>query len=224
MVWRSSDPGRGRGPGGAAGPGRPPGPERAAVLPGRGPARAQPAGGRALADGRGRGRASAVAAGWVHVLGGCGGPAPRPVGRGACRRPGHPGRPPARHRPPPAGGAAAGHAGRVAPAPGPGPGPTRWLAAGLGDGPGWRAVAYQAAKLPLAILATGLRRPLVGRRAGQPDLFVLVGPVPQPPARRHPRPGTGRHPVPGAAAQVATFPAPSPPWPSAWAWSWPRPG
>ena len=47
--------------------------------------------------------------------------------------------------------AAAGHAGRVAPAPGPGPGPTRLAGRWAGRRPGWRAVAYQA-QLPLAIL------------------------------------------------------------------------
>ncbi|HZA84506.1 MAG TPA: sensor domain-containing protein, partial [Actinomycetes bacterium] len=42
---------------------------------------------------------------------------------------------------------------RVAPPPPrPGRGPAGWLAAGLRDGPGWRAVGYQALKLPLAAL------------------------------------------------------------------------
>jgi signal transduction histidine kinase len=43
---------------------------------------------------------------------------------------------------------------RVAPPPPPRPGrgPAGWLAAGLRDGPGWRAVGYQALKLPLAAL------------------------------------------------------------------------
>jgi signal transduction histidine kinase len=80
-----------------------------------------------------------------------------------------------------------------------------WLAAGLGDGPGWRAVAYQLLKLPLAFLeayavfwwAGGLANLTYpfwwGLFRNQPP-GVTLGPVPV------------LTPFPGRALQVATFP------------------
>jgi signal transduction histidine kinase len=96
---------------------------------------------------------------------------------------------------------------RVAPPPPPARrrGRLGWLAAGLGDGPGWRAVAYQLLKLPLAFLeayavfwwAGGLANLTYpfwwGLFRNQPP-GVTLGPVPV------------LTPFPGRALQVATFP------------------
>jgi signal transduction histidine kinase len=80
-----------------------------------------------------------------------------------------------------------------------------WLAAGLGDGPGWRAVAYQVVKLPLAFLEAYA----VFWWAG--GLVNLTYPFWWGLFRNHP-PGVTLDPVPvvtpfpGRLLQVATFP------------------
>jgi signal transduction histidine kinase len=79
------------------------------------------------------------------------------------------------------------------------------LAAGLADGPGWRAVAYQVAKLPLAVFEAYAAYWWVGGLANltYPFWWGLF--------RNHP-PGTTLDPVPvatpfaGSLVQVATFP------------------
>ena len=96
---------------------------------------------------------------------------------------------------------------RVAPPPPPAParGWRGWLAAGLADGPGWRAVAYQVAKLPLAVFEAYAAYWWVGGLANltYPFWWGLF--------RNHP-PGTTLDPVPvatpfaGSLVQVATFP------------------
>ena len=91
------------------------------------------------------------------------------------------------------------------PRPGPGRGRLGWLAAGLGDGPGWRAVAYQVVKLPLAFLEAYA----VFWWAG--GLVNLTYPFWWGLFRNHP-PGVTLDPVPvatpfpGRLLQVATFP------------------
>jgi signal transduction histidine kinase len=80
-----------------------------------------------------------------------------------------------------------------------------WLAAGLGDGPGWRAVAYQLLKLPLAFLEAYAVFWWVGGLANltYPFWWGLF--------RNHP-PGVTLDPVPaatpfpGLGLQVATYP------------------
>jgi signal transduction histidine kinase len=80
-----------------------------------------------------------------------------------------------------------------------------WVAAGLGDGPGWRAVAYQAVKLPLAFLEAYAVFCWAGGLANltYPFWWGLF--------RNHP-PGVTLDPVPaatpfpGRAMQVATYP------------------
>jgi signal transduction histidine kinase len=84
-------------------------------------------------------------------------------------------------------------------------GPLGWVAAGLGDGPGWRAVAYQVLKLPLAFLEAYALLWWVGGLANltYPFWWGLF--------RNHP-PGVTLDPVPaftpfpGLALQVATYP------------------
>jgi signal transduction histidine kinase len=88
---------------------------------------------------------------------------------------------------------------------GPARGRLGWLAAGLGDGPGWRAVAYQVVKLPLAFLEAYA----VFWWAG--GLVNLTYPFWWGLFRNHP-PGVTLDPVPvvtpfpGRLLQVATFP------------------
>jgi len=80
-----------------------------------------------------------------------------------------------------------------------------WLAAGLGDGPGWRAVAYQVVKLPLAVFEAYAVYWWAGGLANltYPFWWGLF--------RNHP-PGVTLDPVPvanpfgGRLIQVATFP------------------
>jgi signal transduction histidine kinase len=80
-----------------------------------------------------------------------------------------------------------------------------WVAAGLGDGPGWRAVAYQVVKLPLALLEAYAVVCWAGGLANltYPFWWGLF--------RNHP-PGTTLDPVPavtpfpGRPLQVATYP------------------
>jgi signal transduction histidine kinase len=80
-----------------------------------------------------------------------------------------------------------------------------WLAAGLGDGPGWRAVAYQLLKLPLALLEAYAVFWWAGGLANltYPFWWGLF--------RNHP-PGVTLDPVPaatpfpGLGLQVATYP------------------
>jgi signal transduction histidine kinase len=96
---------------------------------------------------------------------------------------------------------------RVAPPPPPARrrGPLGWLAAGLGDGPGWRAVAYQLLKLPLALLEAYAVFWWAGGLANltYPFWWGLF--------RNHP-PGVTLDPVPavtpfpGLGLQVATYP------------------
>jgi signal transduction histidine kinase len=80
-----------------------------------------------------------------------------------------------------------------------------WVAAGLGDGPGWRAVAYQVVKLPLAFLEAYA----VFCWAG--GLVNLTYPFWWGLFRNHP-PGVTLDPVPavtpfpGRLLQIATFP------------------
>jgi signal transduction histidine kinase len=80
-----------------------------------------------------------------------------------------------------------------------------WLAAGLGDGPGWRAVAYQVVKLPLALLEAYAVLWWAG------GLVNLTYPFWWGLFRNHP-PGVTLDPVPvvtpfpGRLLQVATFP------------------
>jgi signal transduction histidine kinase len=91
------------------------------------------------------------------------------------------------------------------PPPNRGRGRLGWLAAGLGDGPGWRAVAYQVVKLPLAFLEAYV----VFWWAG--GLVNLTYPFWWGLFRNHP-PGVTLDPVPvatpfpGRLLQVATFP------------------
>jgi signal transduction histidine kinase len=85
------------------------------------------------------------------------------------------------------------------------PGRLGWLAAGLGDGPGWRAVAYQLLKLPLALLEAYAVFWWAGGLANltYPFWWGLF--------RNHP-PGVTLDPVPaatpfpGIGLQVATYP------------------
>src|SRR5215218_4835199 len=87
----------------------------------------------------------------------------------------------------------------------PGRGVAGWLAAGLRDGPGWRAVAYQLVKLPLAVLEAYAAFLWVG------GLVNLSYPFWWGLFRNHP-PGVTLDPVPvanpfgGRLIQVATFP------------------
>jgi Putative sensor len=72
------------------------------------------------------------------------------------------------------------------------PGRLGGLGPGLRDGADWRAVAYLAVKLPVVLL--GLYAVFFWA-AGQPQLPVLVGGVPQPSAGGSAEPGAGVHTV-----------------------------
>jgi hypothetical protein len=131
-------------PPGCCGAVRPPGPPGAAVLPGRRPLGLcllpGPVGLRSR-PGRGPARPRHDSPGW---------PRRPPSPRCCCSSCWPPASPAGWARSTAAGRAAARRAGRAAAA-APRPGAVGWLGAGLRDGPGWRAVAYQLLKLPLAV-------------------------------------------------------------------------